>query len=133
MRDEALGRRWQTILALRSEVTRALEEARQAKVIGHPLDAAVKLALPSDLQGVALDDLDLLRSVFIVSQVALAPASDLTNPVSGVEMPELKIQVAPSSEPKCERCWVRSESVGQFDDHPTLCDRCNDVMTSEAR
>jgi isoleucyl-tRNA synthetase len=133
MRDETLGRRWQTILALRSEVTRALEEARQAKVIGHPLDAAVKLALPSDLQGVALDDLDLLRSVFIVSQVGFAPESDLSNPVSGVEIPELKIQVAPSSEPKCERCWVRSESVGQFDDHPTLCDRCHDVMTSDAR
>ena len=49
--DDALNQRWQTILALRSDVTRALEGARQAKVIGHPLDAMVKLALPERAAG----------------------------------------------------------------------------------
>jgi len=126
--DEALHRRWETILALRSEVARALEGARQAKIIGHPLDAVVKLALPEELRDAFAGQEDVLRSVFIVSQVVFSPAADLLNPLTGLEMTGLQVQVAPASGNKCERCWVRSEKVGLFLDHPTICDRCYGVV-----
>jgi len=29
---------------------------------------------------------------------------------------------------KCERCWMISESVGKNEKHPTLCDRCAEVV-----
>lgn len=29
---------------------------------------------------------------------------------------------------KCERCWNYSPKVGSFVDHPTLCERCYDVI-----
>ncbi len=132
-RDEALGGRWQVILNLRGEVTKALEEARKAKVIGHPLDAMVRLALPADMQAVSFADLELLRSVFIVSKVTLEAPGDLLNAVESIEIPGVKIQVESSSAPKCERCWVRDESVGSHEDHPTLCNRCYDVLTAGAR
>jgi isoleucyl-tRNA synthetase len=128
LQDDALNDRWQIILTLRSEVTRALEGARQAKVIGHPLDAVVKLALPEALgEGFAGQE-DLLRSVFIVSGVVFAPAADLVNPIEGQEIQGLRVQIEPASGSKCERCWVRSEKVGQFTDHPAICDRCYSVV-----
>lgn len=30
---------------------------------------------------------------------------------------------------KCERCWNYSLQVGSFDDHPSLCSRCYDVIS----
>lgn len=126
--DEALNQRWQTILSLRTDVARALEGARQAKTIGHPLDARVKLALPASLQEAFAGQEELLRSVFIVSQVSFVPAAELANPVAGVEIEGLQVQVEPSPGEKCERCWVRAESVGQFPDHPAICHRCHAVV-----
>lgn len=125
--DEALSERWQKILALRSDVSRALEGARQAKTIGHPLDAKVTLALPSGWEGFA-GEAELLRSVFIVSQVSFASAEDLANPVEAVEVPGLRVQVEAASGGKCERCWVYTEAVGRFPEHPTICDRCYSVV-----
>ncbi len=127
--DEALNERWQRILALRGEVTRVLEGARQARTIGHPLDAEVKLVLPTEWEGEFRGREGLLRAVFIVSQVSFAPASELVNGSASPEIPGLVIEVVPASAEKCERCWVRSKKVGQFPDHPTLCDRCHDVLT----
>ena len=39
--NKDLKDKWDALLVLRSELTKALELARQNKVIGHPLDAAV--------------------------------------------------------------------------------------------
>ena len=134
--DDVLNQRWQTILAIRSDVTRALEGARQARIIGHPLDAVVKLALPEDMRESFAGQEELFRSVFIVSKVVFSPSADLVGDalgeapgvVDGLEVPGLKVQIEPASGNKCERCWVRSEKVGQFLDHPTICDRCHDVV-----
>lgn len=129
--DEALNARWQTILSLRSDVTRALEGARQAKTIGHPLDAWVKIALPETLQESCAGQEELLRSVFIVSQVSFVTTSELAAPVEGVEVPGLLLEVVPASGEKCERCWVRDESVGRFPDHPVICHRCHPVVAGQ--
>jgi isoleucyl-tRNA synthetase len=88
----------------------------------------VTLALPDELREAFADQEELLRSVFIVSQVVFSPAPELINAVAGLEIADLLIQVEPASGSKCERCWVRSEQVGQFVDHPTLCDRCHSVV-----
>ena len=130
-RDEALSKRWHKVLAVRNEVQRALEAARRDKVIGHPLDARVRLALPADLAEEFRGEDDLFRAVFIVSKVTLEPASNLTHPMDGVDLPGLHVQVETAAGEKCERCWVRSEKVGQFDDHPQICDRCHTALTGQ--
>lgn len=127
---EALSQRWQGILTVRGEVTRVLEGARKNKIIGHPLDAKVTLALPNHLQEALAGQEELLRSVLIVSQVSFSSPDDLVNPVEGVEIPGLKVQVEPASGEKCERCWVRTEDIGDFPDHPTLCGRCHSVLAT---
>ena len=129
LEDPALKERWQTILVLRGEVARALEAARQSKVIGHPLDARVKLALPEALRTAFAGQEDLLRSVFIVSQVAYANPADLYAPMEAAEIPGLLLEVEAAAGEKCERCWVHSETIGHHPDHPTICGRCYEVVS----
>jgi isoleucyl-tRNA synthetase len=128
LRDEELGARWGKILSIRNEVLRVLEAARRDKVIGHPLDAMVRISLPPELDKEFTGSDELFRTVFIVSQVSIEPESALTNPVQGVELPGLKIQVETASGEKCERCWMKSDKVGQFPDQPKICDRCYSVV-----
>jgi isoleucyl-tRNA synthetase len=132
-RDEALQRRWETLLALRSDVLRALESARQGKVIGHSLDARVLLAVPESLARVCTEDLELLRSVCIVSELAVVPdPQGLPRAMEGAAIAGLRIQVEPAVAKKCERCWLRAESVGTFPDHPLICARCHGALSSNA-
>jgi isoleucyl-tRNA synthetase len=128
LRDSALDERWTEILLLRGEVARVLEVARQAKIIGHALDAEVKLALPRQVAERLAGQEELLRTVFIVSKVTLVEASQLENPTEGVEMEGLLVEVLPAVGEKCERCWVRTETVGQFANHPKICHRCHGVL-----
>ncbi len=124
-----MNQRWQKILAVRNEVLRVLEAARRDKVIGHPLDARVRLALPPEMAEEFGSMAELFRTVFIVSQVKIEAESELASPVSGVELPGLKILVESATGEKCQRCWVRSEKVGAFTDQPLICDRCYDAVT----
>jgi isoleucyl-tRNA synthetase len=129
-RDLALGERWGEILLLKGEVARVLETARQAKIIGHALDAEVALALPEGVAERLAGQEELLRTVFIVSGVKFVTGSQMRNPAEGAEMTGLLTEVQPASGEKCERCWVREDTVGSFDLHPGICRRCHDVIQS---
>jgi isoleucyl-tRNA synthetase len=122
--DPELAARWEGILSVRKEVSRVLETARKEKRIGHSLDAAVTLGCSPEL----LDQLsayrEALRSIFIVSSVALKPVDQLESGVETETFPGLKIFIESSSDPKCERCWVHDSTVGSNPDHPTICLRC---------
>ncbi len=118
--DEALGERWERLLGVRDDVLKALEEARQRKLIGNALEAKVEIlagqALLPFLQGYAKD----LATIFIVSAVDLKPAT--------AGSPEMSVVVHRASGTKCERCWVYRESVGQSAEHPTVCEPCVTVL-----
>ncbi|HBD08961.1 MAG TPA: isoleucine--tRNA ligase, partial [Syntrophobacteraceae bacterium] len=129
--DEALKERWNTILALRSDVSRALETARQAKVIGHSLDARVTLGLPEGLEEAFVGQEELLGTVCIVSQMTVAADGEaLDGAVEGIAIPGLKILVGVAEGAKCERCWVWSNTVGRKAEHPTVCKRCRQALTA---
>ncbi|MFZ5565229.1 MAG: isoleucine--tRNA ligase, partial [Thermodesulfobacteriota bacterium] len=67
--DPQLAQRWERILYVRGEVTKALEEARAKKQIGHPLDARVIIIAERSLAKLLRSHGDELRSIFIVSDV----------------------------------------------------------------
>ena len=46
--------------------------------------------------------------------------------------PDMTIEVKAAESQKCERCWMRSETVGQDEKHPLICDRCSQVMAQIA-
>jgi len=123
--DEALLARWDKLLAVRAEITKALELARQEKVIGHPLEAAVTLAAAGEAAVLLEGNWQLLKTVAIVSSLERA---DKVDGYASEEIAGLTIKVTAASGEKCERCWTRSDSVGNAEGHPTLCSRCAGVI-----
>ena len=120
--DDELGRRWETILEVRSLVTKALEQARADKLIGHSLDARVSLAVDQKRFELLEPYRAQLRSIFIVSQAELAQGK-LEDPDLNHEN-RVYVQVKPAEGSKCQRCWVHDLSVGSDDKHPGICGRC---------
>lgn len=126
--DEKLEEKWDKLLAVRSEVTKALERARQDKLISHPLTAQVDLYPDAELEEF-LQGIPNLDEIFIVSLVNLHGAEEVKpdNAIAAEEM-SLGIGVQPAPGEKCERCWIFHTEVGKDEEHPSLCPRCVDVV-----
>ena len=127
--DAELSARWATMLALRSEMTKALEGARRDKAIGHSLDASITVYADGDAYQALTGFGGSLASLLIVSEAHVVEGRD-NAPANAVTVEDgvLSIVVTPSELEKCERCWIHRDTVGQDTDHPTLCARCADVV-----
>jgi isoleucyl-tRNA synthetase len=123
-KDPELAGRWEDIIALRKEVTKALELARKDKKLGHPLDASVTVGLSPDLMEKIAPYREQLRSIFIVSSVDIKDMDQLEKSLESETLPGLRVKVSPSTDPKCERCWVHDPTVGNDTSRPTICKRC---------
>jgi len=126
--DTELAERWEEIISVRKEVTKVLELARKEKSIGHPLDASVRLGLSPQLAEKLAPYEDQLRSIFIVSSVDLREIDQVEGGFESETVPGLKVEVSPSLDPKCERCWIHDPSVGDDKNHPNTCERCGNVL-----
>jgi len=134
--DETLEAEWERLLEVRAEVSKALEEARAARLIGAGLDARVTLrSAEAGLTRLLEAKQDCLRELFIVSQLELAPGSSAAETVSGARVvlrgqrvAGLTVEVEHARGAKCERCWVWSEAVGRDPEHPGLCERCLPIL-----
>lgn len=128
--DKELDEKWKKRLAVRSVAMKALEEARQAKVIGHPLDAEVTVYADGEAYDIVkamekeLADFLLVSQTHIVSGTAAAPENAASN-----EEGTVKASVAVCTLAKCERCWKRSADVDADPKHPGVCARCAHVLT----
>ncbi len=118
--DEDLNLRWEKIWEIRSNVTKALEEARRQRLIGLSLDAKVNLHLPEKLYQFILPYESELKSIFIVSSVTIHK--------SAKEGDEIRVEVFHADGDKCERCWNYDMSVGKYPEHPKICERCIKVL-----
>ena len=128
--DDELAERWKSLLLLRGEVSKALEEARGQKIIGHALDAAVTLSLPEEFSAVVKPNAHELRTVFIVSNVNILAEEELSGAYESSKIPGLSIRIDPALGEKCERCWIHDPSVGSDGLHKTICARCLKVLNA---
>jgi isoleucyl-tRNA synthetase len=106
------------LLRLRGVIGQAIEKARQEKLIGNSLEAAVVLRTNTDATGKI--DKEELKEFFILSDLALEPAKE-----AGATVTKTSFQ-------KCARCWRHREYVGKSKTHPDLCDRCEAVVTGKS-
>jgi len=109
---------WDTLMAVREPVLKALEVAREEKRIGKSLEAKVILKAGFDLHPVLSQYTAELPALFIASQVELEQGID-----NGVSV---EIQRADGT--KCERCWKYTLDVGNSPEFPTLCAACSDAI-----
>ncbi len=131
-KDESLAGRWERILEVRGEVTKAIEVARNKKLVGHSLDAAVTISVKKDLYDLICPYEDELRSVFIVSGASIVKEEKFADAYASDDVEGLSIMVEPAAGDKCERCWIHDVSVGTDSEQPTICNRCKDALKFQA-
>jgi isoleucyl-tRNA synthetase len=108
---------WEKLMAVRDQVLKSLELARQLKFIGAPLEARLRLMADNDIFPLLDKYLDDLPGLFIVSQVALEHSSG-----------PLTAEVERAAGEKCERCWKYTTDVGQDSEFPTVCAACKEAV-----
>ena len=105
--------KWNAVMPVRDDVLKALDVARQNKLIGKSLEAKVIVTAPEFLYPL-LEQSD-LPGIFIVSQVELQ---------SG----DYRIEIQRADGAKCERCWKYTLDVGNNPEFPTICVACGDAI-----
>lgn len=113
---DALLAKYTTLRAVRTDVTKQLEDLRTSGAIGSSLQAELTIKAAGDKYKLLASLEDDLKFVFITS---LAQAVEVA-----AEADEA-VEVAASTAEKCERCWHYRADVGAHADHPTLCGRCH--------
>lgn len=119
-----LAETWKTLVAVKGEAAKAIEAARQNKVVGHSLDAAVEVAAPEPLRAMLETHQDDLRALLIVSDLRVVEGQGIANAYRSADIPGLVVGVSRAKGEKCHRCWNYSSTVGESRKHPTLCARC---------
>jgi isoleucyl-tRNA synthetase len=122
--DMNLVESWGTMIALKGEISRAIEIARKKKAIGHSLDARVDISPPGDLRSFLEMHLGDFKTLLILSQINIVDEGDIIDPYISTEFAGLTIGVKRARGKKCDRCWVYSETVGANHEHPAICERC---------
>jgi len=104
--------KWALIRTARADVTKALEEQREAGKIGSALQAAVEIRCAGEKYEALASLGDDLKFVLICSStVAFRDDNEA-------------VIATPLEHAKCERCWHVREDVGADAAHPGLCGRC---------
>ncbi len=110
--DEGLRDRYARLFEIRARVMKALEDARNAKLIGSGLEARVTITADEETFRFLESFEDSLRFLLIVSQVELYRGA------------QLAIAVDRAHGEKCERCWNYAVEVGLDARYPGACGRC---------
>ena len=113
---------FQTLMKVRETALKALELARQEKVIGSGLEAVVKISAPDELVPLLQRYRNDLRFLLIVSGVEVKPGS------GGNGSTPLRVLVEKAPGQKCERCWNYSIHVGENERYPTVCEKCSAAL-----
>lgn len=127
-------------LGVKDVAMKALENAREAKVVGAPLEACVVLAIDdadvrARLQGLNMSQngVDELKYLFVTSAVEVVESLEGTGcehtaeaDVDGVGRVTAGVRRAAGV--RCARCWHYSTDVGEDSEHPHICGRCVPVV-----
>ncbi|MFH1736460.1 MAG: isoleucine--tRNA ligase, partial [Actinomycetota bacterium] len=123
--DKDLADKWTRLEAVRDEVLKALEAARNNKLIGNALEAKVEIYVKGSVLKLLQENEFLLPALLIVSQVSVEGApKPPADAFASQTIKGLTVYVRKADGAKCERCWNYSSEVGKDKEHPTLCARC---------
>ena len=122
--DPSLSEEYSNILKLRSDVLKALEEARTASVIGSSQEADVSLSI-KDLnisKSFAKLNLETIAQLCVVSRVNNADEADAK------DYQYSRIKVIHHQGKMCGRCWNYSDDALEVEDGTYICKRCKKVL-----
>lgn len=120
--------KWQSIKELRSHVLKALEEARDSKMIGKSMEAKATLYLDESTKRL-VDTLGVdLRLILIVSQLEVKALSEAPKDAAIFD-DQLAVEITPAQGEVCERCRMTKTDVGSDEHFATLCASCAQIVT----
>ncbi|NEW66714.1 isoleucine--tRNA ligase [Carnobacteriaceae bacterium zg-84] len=122
--QEDVLRYWQAFLTVRDSVLKALEDARNEKVIGKSFDAFVTIYANEEYQAILNAENVNVAQILIVSGLDVKDISE--SPIDNAN--GLSVVVSHADGQVCERCRAIRLEVGQIEDAPTLCQRCADIV-----
>lgn len=121
--DQEILSHFEALLALRSEVSQALEKAQRDGVIANLLEAVVQVMTEDPIllaaAGAIGEGTSEIEELLILSNLSI---------VKG----EKGISIRKSDDAKCERCWRHRDEVGSHAEHATLCGRCVEAVEAAA-
>jgi isoleucyl-tRNA synthetase len=142
--------KWSRLMKLRNDVNKALEKARQDKLLGSSQDsmvfiycgdvdfATVLREMSGHTEFVDSTDfshlVDDLRFFFLTSEIKLVDSVDHVTSatkhyvLSGDAESDICVGVANANGKRCERCWFHSTNVGLDEKFPDVCQRCCAVL-----
>lgn len=124
---DVIEEKWTAFMNVRDNVLKALEEARNQKVIGKSLNAKVMVYVNEETKNLLDSIKESFEQLFIVSEFEIA--GDVASaPTEAVKLEDIAILVTKAEGETCERCWNVSKEVGHVEEHPTLCPRCATVV-----
>lgn len=119
--------RWAAFFEVRDTALKALEVARNEKLIGKNFEAKVTL-YPTQAVADLLTSLDTnVAQLLIVSQLEVAPV-DAEVPANAVAGEGVSVVVEHAVGETCQRCRAVKIEVGTLEDAPTLCERCATIV-----
>nr|WP_155746799.1 isoleucine--tRNA ligase [Scytonema sp. UIC 10036] len=138
-KNPELAALWQQLRQLRNDVNKVLEEARVAKTIGSSLEAKVLLHIVDEQLLLAVkalnahqNGIDELRYLFLTSQVDLLDSPETAQSLKyNLQSDTWVLGVTDADGHKCDRCWNYSTRVGEFTEHPLICERCVSALAGE--
>ena len=108
-KSEQLAQKWEAIIAVRKEVSAAIEPMRADKELGSSLEAAPVVKTKSKDVLALADD---MADICITSQIF-------------IEEGEEEISIVKADGEKCERCW---KVLPEVNADTKLCNRCTDAV-----
>ena len=125
--DELLEN-WGKFMKLRDDVLKALEDARNKKLIGKSFEAAVTI-YPDKETKAMLQDLDAdFRQILIVSKLTIA---DGEAPDNAEQLNNASVVVEHAEGEVCPRCRMIRTDIGVDPKLPMLCGRCAKIVEAD--
>jgi isoleucyl-tRNA synthetase len=111
-------KKWDLFFEIKDDVYKALEEARNEKLIGKGLEAKVLINVPSKYDEIINELKPFLNQLLIVSKI------ELTNELLP-EYSSIMVKVLKYEGHRCERCWNYFDEAEIIGD---ICTRCDQVI-----
>lgn len=123
---------WSAFLDFRTSVHKALEVAREDKIIGKSLEASVTV-YPDEMTRVLLASIAEEENVATLLIVSNLTVSDQAAPEAALKVDDNAITVTHAHGEVCQRCRRLDETVGTNanDNLTELCDHCATIVTAE--
>ncbi|MCD2255304.1 isoleucine--tRNA ligase [Lactobacillus sp. CC-MHH1034] len=125
--QDALLSEWSNFMTFRDNVLKALEVARDNKVIGKSLEAYVTVYPTTPVKDLLTTIDNDVKQMLIVSKLTVA-GSKSEAPADAMDFEDVAIKVEHAPGEVCQRCRMTREDVGQDPQLPNICARCAKIL-----